>query len=310
MKSLALLLCFGCVLVAQVAPRGEITPDTVVAKVGGHEVTAGEMQKIMRNWNPTQLQIFQNNPMAAMQQIFTFKYLAQEAEKKHLADEEPWKSQIEYLREGVMGQAEANYERNTFPVSEQDMESFYAANKAKFEQSKIKIIKIGFREPIPVGNSKEVIAQAAAVVVQNEHAPNRTEEAAKTLAADIIKQARGGADFAALAKKYSDDEDSKEKGGDYGTVAPNSSYPDEMKKAVFATQPKQVSEPVRQPNALYIIRVDERTAPPIEKVRTDIINEIRDNHLKALNLELAKKFTPTILKPEFFLSAGDAAQKK
>jgi peptidyl-prolyl cis-trans isomerase C len=308
MKSIALYLLLSAALLAQVAPRGEIKPDTVVANVGGRDITAAELERIMRNWNASQLQQFQSNPQGALQQIYSFKYLAAEAEKKKLADEEPWKSQIEYAREGIMGQAMANHERNTFPVSTQDMEAYYAANKARYEQSKIKVIKIGLREPIPVGTSPDVVKQVAAIIVQNEHAPNRTEEAAKSLAADIIKQLKAGADFASLAKKYSDDQESKEKGGDYGTVSRSSPYPEEMKTAVFSLQPGQVSEPVRQPNALYLIRVEDREALPLDKVRMAIVDEIRDAHLKTFGIELGKKFTPKIIRPEFFLPTGPAPQ--
>jgi parvulin-like peptidyl-prolyl isomerase len=308
MKSFIACLILAAALRAQVTPRGEITSTTVVANVGGRDITAGELSNIMRNWNAAQLQQFQANPLSALQQIYSFKYLATEAEKRKLADEEPWKSQIEYAREGIMGQAMANYERNTFPVSSEDMDAFYAANKSRYEQSKIKIIKLGFKEPLPAGGSKDDVARAAAIAVQNEHAPNRTEDAAKTLAADIIKQARTGADFAELAKKHSDDEESKAKGGDYGMVSLSSTYPDEMKKAVFALQPGQVSDPVRQPNALYIIRLEDRQAPPIDKVRTAIIDEIRDRHLQAFGTELSKKFTPKIIRQEFFLSTGQPPQ--
>jgi peptidyl-prolyl cis-trans isomerase C len=292
---------------AQVLPPREITPDTVVANVAGRDITAGEFQKIMRNWSPAQLQQFQNDPRAGLQQIYTFKYLAGEAEKKKLADEEPWKSQIEYAREGVMGAAMANFERNSFPVSDTDMESFYTANKSRYERSKIKIIKIGLIEPIPVGTSPEIVKQIAQIAVQNSHLPKaRTEAEAKTLAADILKKLRAGSDFAELAKTYSEDEDSKTKGGDFGEVTQSSSHPPEIKKAVFALKPGETSEPVRQPNALYIIRLQERSAPPLEKIRTEIIDEIRNQHLQAFGAELAKRFAPKIIKPEFFLSSGSA----
>lgn len=309
MKPFVLSLLITAVLAAQGARPGEITPDTVVANVGGRDVTAGEIQKSMRNWNQTQMQRFHNNPPAVLQEMFTLKYWAAEGEKRNLGNEEPWKSQIEYAREGIMYVAEVNFERNTFPVSEQDAETYYAANKAKFEQSKIKVIKIGLREPIPVA-SKENLSKIAALTVQNEHAPNRSEDAAKTIAAEVVKQARAGADFAALAKEYSDDEESKAAGGDYGNVSPSSSYPEEMKKAVLALKPGEVSEPVRQTNALYVIRVESREAPPIDQVRSAIIDSIRDEHLKAMGTEVRDKFAAKILRPEFFLSSGDAPQAK
>ncbi len=310
MKLFALCLVLVCLvsvgsLCAQVVPPGEITPDTVVANVGGRDITAAELQRIMRNWSPAQMQQFQNDPRAGLQQIYSFKYLAAEAEKRKLADEEPWKSQIEYAREGIMGQAMANFERNTFPVSQQDIQAFFDHNKARYEVSTIKIIKIGLLEALPLGTSSDAIKQAAQIAVQNSHIPKpRSEAEAKALAGEILKKIRAGADFADLVKTYSEDEDSKAKGGDFGSVSAISSHPDEVKKAVFALKPGETSEPVRQMNALYIIRVENRSTPPLDKLVPDIINEIRNQHLQAFGAEMGKRFKPTIVKPEFFLPTG------
>jgi peptidyl-prolyl cis-trans isomerase C len=309
MKTSVLSIVFAVALCAQ-TPKGPITADTVVANVGGKDVTAGDLEKSMRNWSPGQLQQFYASPMPTLQQMYSFRYLAAEAEKMKLGDEEPWKSQIEYQREGIMGTAMATYVRNNFPVSEQDTAAYYNAHKSKYEQAKIKVIMLGFLEPIPVGSSIADTQQAAQVVVQNQHAKNkRSEKEALALAAEIVKQAKAGTDFVALVKKYSDD-DSKSADGDYGTVGVSSSYPDEMKKAVMALKTGDVSDPVRQPNALYIIRVQAREAVPLDKVRPDIINAIRDEHIQEFGTELRKKFEPKIIRPEFFLPGEDPLAKK
>ncbi len=303
MKIPVITILLAAVLCAQ-APKGPITADTVVANIAGKDVTAADLEKSMRNWSPEQLKQFYANPVPMLQTMFTYRYLAAEAEKLHLGDVEPWKSQIDYAREGIMGQAMANHERNMFPVSEQDTEAFYNANKAKYEESKIKVIMLGFLEPIPVGTTVAATQDAAKVAVQNQHARNkRSEQDALTLAADIVAKLRKGADFVAMVKQYSDD-DSKTEGGDYGTVSPTSSFPDEIKKAVLALKPGETSDPVRMPNALYIIRVTERTAIPVDQVRAAIIDEIRNNHLQQFGNDLQKKFKPTIVRPEFFLPSG------
>ncbi len=310
MKISVLTIVLAATLCAQ-APKGPITADTVVANIGGKDVTAGDLEKSMRNWSPGQLKQFYANPLPTLQSMFTYRYLAAEGEKIKLGDEEPWKSQIEYSREGIMGTAMTNYIRNTFPVSEQDTEAYYNAHKSKYEQAKIKVIMLGFQEPLPVGNSIADTQHAAQVAVQNQHAKNkRSEKDALALAAEIVKQAKGGTDFVSLVKKYSDDDDSKSADGDYGTVGVGSSYPDEMKKAVLALRAGDVSDPVRQTNALYIIRVQAREAVPLDKVRVDIINDIRDQHLHDYGVDLGKKFEPKIVRPEFFLPGEDPQAKK
>jgi hypothetical protein len=310
MKISVLTIVFAVALCAQV-PKGPITPDTVVANIGGKDVKAADLEKSMRNWSPSQLQQFYANPLPTLQQIYFLRYLAAEGEKMKLGDEEPWKSQIDYAREGVMYQAMVTYIRNSFAVSEQDTETYYNAHKSKYEQAKIKVIMLGFQEPIPVGNSIADTQHAAQVSVQNQHAKNkRSEKDALALAAEIVKQAKAGTDFVSLVKKYSDDDDSKSADGDYGTVGVSSSYPDEMKKAVLALKTGDVSDPVLQANALYIIRVQAREAVPLDKVRVDIINAIRDEHLQDFGTDLRKKFEPKIIRPEFFLPGEDPQTKK
>jgi peptidyl-prolyl cis-trans isomerase C len=309
MKTSVLSIVFAVALCAQ-TPKGPITADTVVANIGGKDVTAGDLEKSMRNWSPGQVKQFYANPLPTLKTMYTYRYLAAEGEKMKLGDEEPWKSQIEYAREGIMGTAMTNYIRNNFPVSEQDSQTYYNAHKSKYEQARIKVIMLGFQEPIPVGTSISDTQQAAQVVVQNQHAKNkRSEKEALALAAEIVKQAKAGTDFVTLVKKYSDD-DSKSSDGDYGTVGVSSSYPEEMKKAVLALKTGDVSDPVRQPNALYIVRVESREAVPLDKVRVEIINEIRDEHLHDFGVDLGKKFEPKIIRPEFFLPGEDPQAKK
>jgi parvulin-like peptidyl-prolyl isomerase len=152
------------------------------------------------------------------------------------------------------------------------------------------------------------VKKAAEIVVQNEHAPNRSEADAQTLATDIVKKLRAGADFVVMVKQYSDDADSKAADGVYGKLTLASNYPPEMKKTVFALQAGGVSDPVRQANALYIIRRDEKSFLSLDEVRQTIASEIRTQHLQAYGAELRKRFTPVILKPEFFLPTGPPTQ--
>ncbi len=293
---------------AQVAPPGAIPPDTVVAKIDGRDVTAAEVQKAMRGW-PQDVELkYQQNPVPTMQRAFMTLYLAAEADKHQLGEDQLWKEQIEKVRAEILANAMATYEHDHFPISEQDIIKYYEPNKSRFEQATIRIIKIGFKEPMPKGTSAEDVKKAAEIVVQNEHAPNRSEADAQALATDIVKKLRGGADFVALVKQYSEDADSKAADGVYGKLTPASNYPAEMKKTIFALQAGGISDPVRQANALYIIRRDEKSFLSIDEVRQTIAFEIRNQHLQVFGNELNKRFTPVILKPEFFLPTGPPRQ--
>lgn len=79
---------------------------------------------------------------------------------------------------------------------------------------------------------------------------------AKAKADDLLKQIRGGADFAELAKKNSQDS-SAANGGDLGFFGKGQMV-QEFEAAAFALQPNQVSEVVKSKFGYHIIKVTEK----------------------------------------------------
>jgi peptidyl-prolyl cis-trans isomerase C len=307
MKTCVLSLVLAAALCAQSSPPAKIDPGTVIAKIGDREITAADINQIMRNWPPEITKGFQQDPGGTIRAIYTFMYLAAEADKKKLGEEDPWKGQLEASRDLLLSQAMLSYERNNFSVSEQDINAFYERNKSRYEQAKIKVIKLDLREPIPAGTSQDDVRKAAETMMRNQHLKTqRSDTEAATLAADIVKQLRAGADFADLARKYSDD-DSKSDGGDFGVITPAGSYPDQLKKAVFALKPGDVADPIRLPFALYVVRLEALTAQPLAQVNEQIVAQIRSDHLTVFAQDLAKRFTPKLVHPEFFLPTGPSA---
>lgn len=306
MKLCILLAALAATLFAQAPAPSAMPPDTVVAKLpDGKEITVAEVRKILEDAGPQFAQAYRINPAVAIRDFFAIKHLSEEGEKLKVAESSPWKEQLEIARENIVANAMVNRERDTFGVSAADMETFYEHNRAHFEQAKIKVIAIGFKPPMPTGTSPEAVKAAAEAAMAAAHAQH-TEDEAKALAADIVKQARAGADFAGLVEKYSDDPISKASKGDFGVVKPTSSYPNDMKKAVFALKTGEISDPVRQPSAYYIIRCEDRSAEPLADVREAIVQDLRQAHLKEFIEDLQKRFTPKIEKPEFFAAPSSA----
>jgi len=287
-------------------------PDTVVLKVDGKPVTAGEIRKLIDSAPPVFFQQFQQDPSIGIAQAFLMRYLGAEADKLKLAEESPWKEQLQFVHAEILTRAMITHEVNSHPVSSEDIDAYYAANRSRYEQARIKIISIAFKAGAPVaGTSPQDLKDAARQALEGAHSQGpRSEADARTLAVDLVKKLRAGADFSEFVSKYSDDKDSKAAGGDFGTVKFNSSYPDEMKRTVFALKPHGVSDPVRIGSAFYIIRLEEKTSQPLSEVREAIILDIRQEHVKQYVGALQKRFTPEILKPEFFLQYQGKAPGK
>jgi peptidyl-prolyl cis-trans isomerase D len=92
----------------------------------------------------------------------------------------------------------------------------------------------------------------------------------KKKADDVLKQARKGAKFDELAKKYSEDPGSKDKGGDLGWIRQGQTVP-EFEKEAFSLAPGQISDLVRTQYGFHIIKVLEK-----QTAHTKPFDEVQD----------------------------------
>ncbi|MCX6354537.1 MAG: peptidyl-prolyl cis-trans isomerase [Candidatus Aureabacteria bacterium] len=100
----------------------------------------------------------------------------------------------------------------------------------------------------------------------------KAESAAKTLADSIIAQLRKGKDFAALAKKYSQDEKTKDKGGELGFFEA-SGMPKALSDKAFSMKKEEISDPIKTQRGYEIIQVEDFQEPgtkPMEEVKEAI----------------------------------------
>src|SRR5947207_5594881 len=160
---ICLFLAATAALFAQLPPTQERTADTVVATVEGKNVTLGDVRKMI-DADPRLLQFIQQKPEAATQaigQVFMLKYLAAQGEQLHLADQSPLKEQLEQARNIALFQAMTNRERDGYSVSSEQIDAYFARNRAAYEQARIKVIFVGFKPATAqAGTSAESVAEA------------------------------------------------------------------------------------------------------------------------------------------------------
>ncbi len=97
---------------------------------------------------------------------------------------------------------------------------------------------------------------------------------------DLRDRVRGGADFAELARQYSDD-GSAGRGGDLGWIYPGDTVP-AFERAMGALQPGEVSDPVRTEFGFHLIQVLERRtdAASPERVRQAARQALRERRIE------------------------------
>ncbi|MFP5211800.1 MAG: SurA N-terminal domain-containing protein, partial [Acidobacteriota bacterium] len=115
-----------------------------------------------------------------------------------------------------------------------------------------------------------------------QDAPKEEVDKVEAEAKKVLAEAKAGKDFAELAKKYSKDPGSAEKGGDLGFFSRDQMVP-AFSDAAFNLKPGEISDLVRSDFGFHIIKVDE-TRPE----RTEAFEEVKGNLEQSLKEEKAR----------------------
>jgi peptidyl-prolyl cis-trans isomerase C len=297
MKSLFLASVLGCAAFAQ-SPLPQIADSQVVAKIDGKDVTAGEVQAALLAMPPEFVTMYNRNPAYAVQQIYMMRYLSGEAEKLGLGDRPPYKEQLEMQRANVLAGALLSFQQDHFPVSDEAVKKYFDDHRDVFQQAKVKAIMIRYKPSLPA--TAPVEQRMAADTEARAYGVTRTEDEARTRAAEVAKKLKDGGNFADLVIEYSDDLASKKKEGDYGAVAVDSSHPDEIKKAVQKLKAGDTSDPIRASNAYFVLRVVEKSAQTVDQVQGLISADLRKSQMNAWFTDVTRRFQPAIVNKEFF----------
>ena len=149
-------------------------------------------------------------------------------------------------------------------VKPADISTFYEKNPDRFKQP-------------------EAVRASHVLIAVPQQADEAAKKAAHAKAENVLSQARSGADFAAIAKKESNDA-SAQRGGDLGFFPKGQMVP-AFEAAAFALQPGQVSDVVETPFGFHVIKVTERrpaTTVPFAEVAPRIEQFLRQQKQQEL----------------------------
>lgn len=177
----------------------------------------------------------------------------------------------------------------TLNASDSDLQAFFKSNAPRYanaiaESRKLQYFSFGV-DQLPGGRPQvsdaeiqayyeghlkqyttEETARARHILIAvAQGATPQVDAAAKAKAQDLLKQIKGGADFAKLAAANSDDPGSKTAGGELGTFTRGKMVP-EFEKAVFSMQPGQTSDPVKTSFGYHLIQTEARTPASVKSL--------------------------------------------
>lgn len=149
-------------------------------------------------------------------------------------------------------------------VTLKEVEDYFQNNREKYGQPK----RVKVRHILIKSNPKDPEASAIA----RKKAESIRDEAAK------------GKDFAQLAKKYSEDPGTKDRGGDLGFIARGQVVP-EFEEAAFSLKVGGIGGVIQTPYGFHILKVDEvqeAKTEPLEKVKNQIHSLLQNRKAKEL----------------------------
>jgi peptidyl-prolyl cis-trans isomerase D len=185
--------------------------------------------------------------------------------------------------------------------SDVEIKAAYDKNRSRYQVPEKRVVRYGLLDTNQMRRNVQVSDDQLKVQYQNNiqqyQVPNRVHaehilfmtvgktdaevDEIKKNAEDVLKQAKKGGKFEDLAKKYSEDPGSKEKGGDLGWITQGQTVP-EFEKTAFGLDKGQISDLVKTQYGFHIIKVLEK-----ETARTKTFDEVKDSLRAPMQLQQA-----------------------
>ena len=167
--------------------------------------------------------------------------------------------------------------RQRTAVTPQDVQKYYEDNRAQY-------------------STPEQLT-ASHILLKTE---GKDDAAVKKQAEALLAQVKGGADFAAVAKKSSEDEGSAVNGGDLGAFNPGEMVK-EFSDATAALAPGQISDLVKSQFGYHIIKAGEKkpaTQRTLDEVRAQIEDTLKAERAQKEADRIASDLAGKLPKPE------------
>jgi len=200
--------------------------------------------------------------------------------------------------------------------SDADLSAYFDQNKSRYGVPERRVVRYALLDP-EQAKSRVTVSDAEISSYYNDHlaqykleekvhvahilfktvgrTDGKTEAQVQEMAEDVLKKAKSGADFAALAKQYSEDT-TKDKGGDLDWIVRGQTVP-EFEKAAFSLPKGSISDLVKTEYGFHIIKViDRQTArtQPLDEVRATILASLQQDKAQQLADQLSEQIADEI----------------
>lgn len=281
----AALALTGCGKDNKSGASGSADSKAVVATYKDGNVTKGEYDSFVgavKFFNPMYAQ-FETDPTFQdfmMKQLIAFKVLGAKADEQSKKDAETkTKDQMDQIKNYFEQQSG---DKNAFDtqlkavnLSQDDIHKYILSSLTVLGDAEKKVTDDSVKAKYDEGVKENAytVATVSHVLVslkdENREKDIRTKDEALKRAQEVKQKLDGGADFAEIAKQYSDDGGSKNNGGKYENADP-SQWVEGFKNAALTLPIGQISDPVETEYGYHVMRVDARTTKTLDEVKDSI----------------------------------------
>ena len=203
------------------------------------------------------------------------------------------------------------------PTPEQ-LKTYYDKNKGFFTQPETRDVQLIVADQAQVGQAIQISdtqvesyynshkdqyrtperVQARHILIKTTGKNAQETAQLKAKAEDLLKQIKGGADFAKLAEKNSEDPGSASKGGDLGWIVRGQMVKN-FEDTVFSLKPKEISNVITTEYGFHIIQVMDKEPARLRtlaEVKPEIVGNLRNQQVFDLMQNLADQAHAELVK--------------
>ncbi len=235
--------------------------------------------------------------------VATYHYLKDTFDLSYITiDSAPFAKDVQVSQDQIKAYYDTNKERYKIPpkisVSYIDFPAARYIAEAEVTQDDAR----GYFESHKSEFSTPVRIHARQILIKvPEGADDSVLKAKADLAKKIVEEAGAGQDFASLAEKYSEDEQTAKKGGDLGTVT-RDSLPQGFAGVFDSMKPGEVKGPMRSPLGLLVLKLESKEGGgsiPFEQVSSVVTETLKSERAKFIAHDEANKaFTELYEQPK------------
>jgi peptidyl-prolyl cis-trans isomerase C len=263
---LAAILIVGCAASNKHSLQNS-PPQDILAKVGDNIITLSEFEETINAVPPQYRQKFKSKEQKAkfLERLVETALFSLEARAEKIDREKTIESRIQDTVDSIL--AREYIKRNVtdkITVTDDEISQYYQTHLKEFTRP------------------EQVKARHILIRVDPEAIPGKWAEA-EIKARELKNRLDNGANFATLAKEYSDDAKSKNMGGDLGFFAREKMAP-EFSEAVFSLRLGEIRDPVKTSFGYHIIKVEAKRPERIEtleKVKERIQYQLKSKKYRA-----------------------------